>query len=69
MVLFGCCVTNVCDMLNACCILREKYDLSQNRVVLSNTKGDLQLVNNFLIHSGKSVNDVLLKVVVFALMH
>lgn len=55
--------------LIACCILREKYDLSQNRVVPSNTKGDLQLVNNFLIHSGKSVNDVLLKVVVFALMH
>lgn len=55
--------------LIAFCILREKYDLSQNRVVLSNTKGDLQLVNNFLIHSGKSVNAVLLKVVVFALMH
>lgn len=51
------------------CILREKYDLSQNRVVLSNTKADLQLVNNFLMHSEKSVSDVLLKVVVLALMH
>lgn len=63
-------MTNMCvTWLIACCILRDKYDLSQNRVVLSNTNGDLQLVNNFLMHSEKSVNDVLLKAVSIETRH
>ena len=63
-------MTNMCvTWLIACCILRDKYDLSQNRVVLSNTNGDLQLVNNFLMHSEKSVNDVLLKAVSIQTRH
>lgn len=63
-------MTNTCvTWLIACCILRDKYDLSQNRVVLSNTNGDLQLVNNFLMHSEKSVNDVLLKAVSIQTRH
>ena len=63
-------MTNMCvTWLIACCILRDKYDLSQNRVVLSNTNGDLQLVNNFLMHSEKSVNVVLLKAVSIQTRH